>query len=242
MTATPQSHPSQDMKRTLTTRSVVGFIIYSLMMPAILFLAAGTLDWPMEWIYSGILVAAAVVSRALILTKQPDLAAERGKFTKAEGAKKWDRVLVPLVALVLPLVELIVCGLDRRWNGESRVALSVQLVATVLMIGGYALSTWALLANRFFSGVVRIQTDRGHTVISDGPYRYVRHPGYAGALIYYLMTPLVLGTPWGFVPAVILTALLVLRTALEDRTLREELPGYEAYTQRVRFRLVPAIW
>jgi protein-S-isoprenylcysteine O-methyltransferase Ste14 len=242
MAAAPQIHPSSDRRRILTARTIIGFLVYSLMTPALLFLAAGTVDWPMAWVYSVIIVTVAVANRVLLLLKQPDLAAERGKFTQAEGAKEWDRVLVPVVALILPMIELIVCGLDRRWNEPGRVSLAVQLAATVVMVAGYALGLWALLANRFFSTVVRIQTDRGHTVVSDGPYRYIRHPGYAGGLVYYLATPLVLGTPLGFVPAVILGSLLALRTGLEDRTLRAELPGYEAYAARVRYRLIPLIW
>jgi protein-S-isoprenylcysteine O-methyltransferase Ste14 len=242
MAAAPQAYPSPDRRRILTARTVIGFLVYSLMTPVILFLAAGTLDWPMGWLYAIITLGVGVASRVLLFTRQPDLAAERGKFTNAEGAKQWDRVLVPLVALVLPLVVLIVCGLDYRLNGPGRVALGVQLAATILMVAGYALGIWALLTNRFFSTVVRIQTERGHTVVSNGPYRYVRHPGYAGGLVYYLATPLVLGAPWGCAPAGVLAVLLVLRTALEDNTLRQELPGYAEYAARVRYRLIPAIW
>lgn len=234
------SHSS--IRPILTARTVIGFLVYALLTPALLFLVAGTPDWPMAWVYSVIVVAVAIASRILLLVKQPDLAAERGKFTNAEGAKPWDKVLVPLVALLLPIVELVVCGLDYRLNGPGRVALALQVAATVVMAAGYALGIWALIANKFFSTVVRIQTERGHTVVSTGPYRLVRHPGYAGGLAYYLATPVVLGTPWGFVPAVIEVALLVLRTSLEDRTLQAELPGYREYAARVRYRLLPGVW
>ncbi len=230
------------IRATLTARTVIGFLVYSLLTPAILFLAAGTLDWPMAWVYAVISVAAAVASRMLILLKQPDLAAERGRFTEGEGAKAWDRKLVPIVALLLPTVVLIVCGLDYRWQASGPVAPWLKWTALVLLIAGYAFSLWALITNRFFSTVVRIQRDRGHTVVSSGPYRFVRHPGYAGGLLYYVMTPLLLGTLWGFVPVLIEVALLVLRTALEDRTLQAELPGYADYARRVRYRLIPGVW
>lgn len=226
----------------LTARTVIGFLVYSLLTPAVLFLAAGTLDWPMGWVYAVIVVVVAIASRVLLVTRHPDLAAERGRFTSGEGAKQWDKMLVPLIALLLPAVELVVCGLDYRWNGPGRVALAVQVAAGALMVAGYALGLWALLANRFFSAVVRIQRERGHTVVSSGPYRFVRHPGYAGGLLYYITTPLMLGTPWGLVPAAVEVVLLVLRTTLEDRTLQAELPGYMDYARRVRYRLIPGIW
>ena len=98
------------------------------------------------------------------------------------------------------------------------------------------------MTNRFFSAIVRIQTDRGHTVITDGPYRFVRHPGYAGGLIWYVMTPLILGTLWAYVPTLFVIALTVLRTSLEDKTLQAELPGYQEYTRQTRYRLVLGIW
>ncbi len=137
---------------------------------------------------------------------------------------------------------LIVCGLDYRWQASGPVAPWLKWTALVLLIAGYAFSLWALIANRFFSTVVRIQRERGHTVVSSGPYRFVRHPGYAGGLLYYLMTPLLLGTLWGFVPVTLEIGLVVLRTALEDRTLQAELPGYADYARRVRYRLIPGVW
>jgi len=99
-----------------------------------------------------------------------------------------------------------------------------------------------MLANRFFSGVVRIQNERGHSVVSDGPYRWVRHPGYAGGFIGDLALPLLLGSAWAFIPAALTAGAVVLRTALEDRTLQAELPGYREYAQRTRFRLLPGVW
>jgi protein-S-isoprenylcysteine O-methyltransferase Ste14 len=237
-----QSHPSHDRAFVLTARTVIGFLVYSLLTPVILFLAAGTLYWPEAWVYAAISIVAAVASRVLILVKQPDLAAERGRFTEGEGAKAWDRRLVPIVALLLPALILVVCGLDYRWQASGPVAASLQWTAGILLIAGYAFSLWALITNRFFSTVVRIQRERGHTVVSSGPYRFVRHPGYAGGLLYYITTPLMLGTLWGLLPVLVEIVLLVLRTALEDRTLQAELPGYAGYARRVRYRLVPGVW
>jgi protein-S-isoprenylcysteine O-methyltransferase Ste14 len=110
------------------------------------------------------------------------------------------------------------------------------------MLAGAALAQWAVLANPYFSAVVRIQEDRGHTVVSSGPYRFVRHPGYAGGLLFNLGLPLVLGSWWAGIPAFALAALTVLRTAWEDRTLRRKLPGYADYASRTRHWFIPGLW
>jgi protein-S-isoprenylcysteine O-methyltransferase Ste14 len=117
-----------------------------------------------------------------------------------------------------------------------------EILALAIILSGYILGSYALIENRFFSGVVRIQTERGHYVVSSGPYRWLRHPGYAGAVLAYLATPFFLDSWWAFLPAVLLTILLVIRTALEDRTLQDELTGYYDYARRVRFRLLPGVW
>jgi protein-S-isoprenylcysteine O-methyltransferase Ste14 len=109
-------------------------------------------------------------------------------------------------------------------------------------LAGYALASYALVANRYFSGVVRIQTDRDQTVVTGGPYHWVRHPGYAGGLLTYACVPLLLDSYWTFIPAVILAVVLVVRTALEDQALQDQLPGYREYAQRVRYRLIPGVW
>jgi len=136
----------------------------------------------------------------------------------------------------------LVAGLEALFGGAMGFGGPATLLSMVVLVGGYALSTYALMENRFFSGTVRIQTERGHHVISGGPYGWMRHPGYAGGLLAYLATPVLLGSRWACLPMVVLFALLLLRTALEDRTLQEELPGYREYAQRVRYRLLPGVW
>lgn len=137
---------------------------------------------------------------------------------------------------------LLVAGLDARFGWSPSVSLTLKVMALVMIVGGYALGSYALIENRFFSGMVRIQTERDHHVVSSGPYRWVRHPGYVGAIVVYLATPLLLESGWSFLPAVLLTALLIIRTALEDKTLQEELAGYRDYAGRVRYRLLPRVW
>lgn len=226
----------------IQTRAVIAFAAYVLLLPAVIFLAAGTLHWPMGWVYYGLTVAAALVSRAIVALVHPDLLAERGQSQRAEDVKSWDRPLSLLVGLLVPLVVLIVSGLDKRWSWSPLLSSWVAPVALALFILSYTFSTWAMVTNRFFSGVVRIQKDRGHHVVDSGPYRIVRHPGYAGGVVAMIATPLLLGSLWALVPAVAYVVLIVVRTVLEDRTLQEELPGYRDYAQRTRYRLLPGLW
>lgn len=160
-----------------------------------------------------------------------------------EDTKPWDEILAPLVGLGGALIPLA-AGLDARYSWSVLdFGLTTKVVALVLTLAGFAFSSWALLENRFFSGTVRIQKERGHHVVSTGPYAWVRHPGYAGALLTYFATPVLLDSLWTFLPVVFITIVLVIRTSLEDRTLQEELPGYKEFaTQKTRYRLLPGIW
>jgi protein-S-isoprenylcysteine O-methyltransferase Ste14 len=196
----------------------------------------------MAWVLVVVNLVSFAVSRGIVARVHPDTLAERGKLLDHADAKAWDRKLAPFVGLLGPLAIYIVAGLVQRFGWGADVPQWAQLAALGIYMVSYVFGSWALVANRFFSGVVRIQTDRGHTVVSSGPYAIVRHPGYASAVIANLALPILLGAYWAIVPAVVTIALLVVRTALEDRTLRAELPGYEAYTQVTRYRLVPGLW
>jgi protein-S-isoprenylcysteine O-methyltransferase Ste14 len=158
-----------------------------------------------------------------------------------QDAKPWDKILSPMLAFGSLLI-LIVAGADKGFGWSTPFTLNTKLAALLVIILGFAFGSWALIENKFFSGVVRIQTDRGHHVVTTGPYRFVRHPGYAGALWTYLAMPILFDSIWAFIPAVFLLGVLVLRTSLEDRTLQAELPGYAEYAQRTRYRLLPGIW
>jgi protein-S-isoprenylcysteine O-methyltransferase Ste14 len=222
--------------------AIATFVVATLLAPMVIFLAAGTLRWPMGWVYWGFSAAATVLSRALAARVHPDLLAERAQSQRAQGVKPWDRSLSVVVGLLAPFASLIVIGLDKRWSWSPPLPLWVAAMGLVLLVLGYALGTWALVTNRFFSGVVRIQTERGHHVVTDGPYRLMRHPGYAGGTMAAVATPLLLGSLWGLISAAVYVAFIVVRTALEDRTLNQELPGYRAYAQRTRYRLLPGVW
>lgn len=227
---------SEAKQRRTVARRVVQVAIMLLVFAASLFLASGQWDWTAAWVFLGLYVAM-IGANALFMDRE--LAAERAQI--GEGTKDWDRVLSGLSLLLWTPGALIVSGFDRRY-GWTEVSPWLRLVSLGMLIAGHVLSTWAMTTNRFYSGTVRIQKERGHAVVSTGPYRFVRHPGYVSYLLLALATPLWLNSLWGLIPSLLGAVAIVFRTALEDRTLREELEGYEVYAQRVPYRLVPGIW
>jgi len=217
-------------------------VLFFFGLPLLLFLLAGTFRWWQAWLYIGVSYAASIISRALITKVHPDLLKERVNYSEKADAKKWDKVLMPFVALISPAAYFIVAGLDHRFGWSSPIAMWLYVIALALTLVFYAFSTWALVTNRFFSAVVRIQTDRGHTVVDSGPYRIVRHPGYLAGIMVALLFPLMMGSWWAYIPVGTMCIGIIIRTALEDKTLINELPGYLEYTQKTRFRLIPGIW
>ena len=231
-----------DSKPDLTpaiVRRLIQLLVFILIQAAILFLASGRLDWVMAWVYLGVYVGLIVVNAIVILPRNPELIAERGQIK--ENTKGWDKVFSVFYALC-SLGLLAVAGLDIRWGWSSQLNLTAQLIGLALYVLGFALVSWAMASNRFFSSVVRIQTDRGHTVATGGPYQFVRHPGYVGMMVSALGTTILLGSLWAFIPTGLLIGLVVIRTALEDRTLQNELDGYKEYAGRVHYRLLPGVW
>jgi protein-S-isoprenylcysteine O-methyltransferase Ste14 len=242
MNTRPSVEESQALANTSggIVKRLIQVIISTLIQALVLFLSAGRLDWMEAWVYLGVYVGFIVVNTIVLLRVSPELIAERARIK--EGAKDWDRPLAAIVSLFGPLVTFVIAGLDVRFGWSPPLARELWLAALVFMGLGYGLSGWAMASNRFFSGLVRIQKERGHTVASGGPYRYVRHPGYSGWLMAYVATPFVLGSLWALVPAVLTVAVMIFRTRLEDRTLWAELDGYQAYARRVRYRLLPGVW
>lgn len=229
-------------RKPFPLRALVGFFVAILLLPLILFLSAGTWDWPMAWLYYTLYIAAGLGSRLVAYFTQPDLLRERGHSLEAEDAKPWDKWLMLIVGLLGPLALIVIAGLDHRNGWSPEVSSTVQWISVVLFVAGLCLSVWAFLSNRFFSGTVRIQTERNHTVVDRGPYALIRHPGYAGGIVTHMATPLMLGSLWALIPALVTAVVLAVRTSLEDRTLQAELSGYAEYARRVRSRLVPGVW
>jgi protein-S-isoprenylcysteine O-methyltransferase Ste14 len=238
----PANTVNQKAVQTMTARQWIGIVVVYLFIPLALFICGGDFDWWQAWIYSLLIVVAGIGGRIWAEQRHPGLSAERQNIEKIKSAKAWDRVLAPLMALSIAFPLVIVAGLDHRYGWSPIFPLWLIVLGFILVSLGYAFGVWAFAENRFFSSVVRIQTDRGHVVCDSGPYRIVRHPGYAGNLLPLLGIVLALGSVWTLIPAAVALIIAVIRTALEDRTLQEELPGYQDYTRRVNYRLIPGIY
>ena len=230
-----------EQNKTNILRVIVMTVVVVVVAPFLPMIISGQWDWWQAWGYALASILSFVLSRAIVARVHPDLIKERARFMEAKDTKPWDKILAPLLGIGSILV-LLVAGLDRSYGWSSPFSLIVNILALTGIVIGYAFSSWALVANRFFSGTVRIQTERGHHVVTGGPYRLIRHPGYAGGLLGYVLIPVLLDSLWAFIPAGLLAAVMVVRTALEDRTLQAELPGYAAYAQKTRCRLIPGVW
>ncbi|MEJ2502986.1 MAG: isoprenylcysteine carboxylmethyltransferase family protein [Gemmatimonadota bacterium] len=213
-------------------------IVGAALLGAALFAAAGTVSWWNGWAFIGIIAALGVLS-ARAVARSPGLAYERR--TAAARAPAWDRAAVRLVSLALPVV-VVLAGLDRRFGWLPDVPRPVPALAILAIVPAVALAYRSMVENPFFSSHVRIQAERGHTVVETGPYAAIRHPGYAGTAVFNLAAPLALGSWVALVPGLAAVAVLIWRTAREDALLQRELPGYAAYATAVRSRLVPGIW
>jgi protein-S-isoprenylcysteine O-methyltransferase Ste14 len=214
--------------------------IQALLLASILFLSSGRLDWVWAWVYVATFVAGVGINGIVLCRKNPELIAERAEV--GEGTQDWDRVLTLVYGLLASVILQLVAGLDKRFGWSPSLPVGANLAGLVLSLLGYALASWAMIENAHFAGTVRIQAEQGHTVCTSGPYQVMRHPGYTGWAVGLLTVPLLLGSLWSLIPGGLAVLLLVVRTMLEDRLLREELDGYQEYAMQVRHRLVPGIW
>ena len=224
-------------KKKLEGKLIFKPIFFFALIIAITFIGAGRIDYWQGWIYNGLNIVFLILSYFLL---SRELIKERLK--PKEGMKKWDKIYY-IVSTPVYFAILIISILDGgRFGWEPRIPILVVIIGVVVFTIGQIIVLWAKKANKFFSSVVRIQKDRGQTVCKDGPYRFVRHPGYLGGLLYIIVTPFVLSSFWGLIPAVIAVVLMFIRTYLEDKTLQRELEGYTDYTNEARYRLLPGIW
>jgi protein-S-isoprenylcysteine O-methyltransferase Ste14 len=224
------------MKQGSVIRRLVQVFLILVLQGALLFVSAGTLAWTWAWIFlsAGILI---LLVNLLVLPRE--VIEERG--SRQKNVKQWDRSL-SLWNTVAVVVLYVFIGLDHRLSWSMDIAAWIHIAALVLYVSGAMLFTWSMVSNKFFSTFVRIQSEREHAVQTGGPYRYVRHPGYVGFILMYLVTPITMGSLYGLVISLVISLLVILRTVLEDRTLMLELEGYEAYAEGVRYRLLPRVW
>lgn len=238
MTATPALQPYRmpSLMRKFIRRTAISLALVG----ALLFGAAGTLNWPAAWLYLALAFAISFGAGSWLARNDPALLSERLGSLFQREQKGWDKALMA-VMLTLWIGWLILIGLDRRYHG-SDVPLAVQGIGLVLIVLGSYVVGLTLKANSYAAPVVKIQRARGHTVVTTGPYAYVRHPMYAGAFLLIAGMPLMLGSWWGLAAGLGLVTIIAIRAVFEERTLAAELEGYAEYAARVRHRFVPCLW
>lgn len=216
-------------------REAIGLVF----MGVALFWSAGTFAWWPAWAALGLTAVWILATGVVIVHNHPDLLAER--LGPRKGAKPWDTAIMSLHG-ILQLGVYIVAGLNQRYQWLPGLPVVSQVGALIICCLGYGMVVWASATNAFFSQIVRIQIERGHRVVTGGPYRHIRHPAYAGGILTEVFLPILLGSWWALVIGLVDAAVMLLRTVLEDRTLQAELPGYADYASEVRYRLVPGVW
>jgi protein-S-isoprenylcysteine O-methyltransferase Ste14 len=226
------------LKRGILKRTVT-ITLFMLVTMALLLVCAGRFDWVWAWVYFGICLVVVLINRTLTLRKNPATIAERGE---AKLTQTWDKVIGAVYSLSLNLIMPIIAGLDVRFGWTHEPGLPWHILGAIMLAAALELTGWSMVANAYFSTAVRIQSERGHAVCTTGPYRFVRHPGYVGFIVQSLFIPILFGSLWALIPAVIAAACIVVRTVFEDRILQSELPGYSDYAKKVKYRLLPGIW
>jgi protein-S-isoprenylcysteine O-methyltransferase Ste14 len=223
-------------------KMLMQLVVAVIIMPLLPILIARRWRWWEAWVLALIIFLGFSISRLLASRKHPGILAERSNSFSRKDAKPWDKYLAPIMAFG-GFFFLIISGLEERFNWSPEpYSVPVKIVAIAVLVSAYVFSSWAMIENAYFSGIVRIQTDRGHTVCSSGPYRFVRHPGYIGATWSYLAMPFLLDSKWSLIPFILLLVVTIVRTKFEDQTLQAELPGYREYASKVKYRLFPGIW
>ena len=206
---------------------------------AALFGIAGRADWLAAWLLSALCLVTFTLVGAWMLRRDPDLLNERSR--RGPNVAPWDRAIMAAYRVLLAAL-FVTAALDAGRFQWSHVPAGVQALGFVLIVATGAVIMWCVAVNHFLSSDARIQNDRGHTVVRDGPYRYVRHPMYAALIAGMIGLALFLGSWFALLPAALIAVLFVLRTSLEDRMLADGLPGYREYSARVPKRLIPGVW
>ncbi len=238
MTETQPSEKQIDVAAGIARRARQILFMF-IVMGLELFLGAGRINWGWAWVFLGIGLLSVSINAVFMLRSSPETVAERGKPTEV---KDWDKLVGGLLLMGQYFLVPLVAALDVRFGWTGELATAWHVLGAVVYAAGLGLTGWAMISNAFFSTAVRIQSDRGQQVCKSGPYHYVRHPGYVGFFIQALSVPILLGSLWTLLFAIPFGALMIIRTALEDRMLQNELEGYAEYTREVRYRLFPGVW
>lgn len=217
-------------------RRLIQVLVILVIQLFLVFIAAGT--FKLVWVFAFIACSFLILIINFIVVPL-DVIKERG--SKKKNVKKWDKIISGINAA--PSLGLyIVSGLDLRFKWTGSISVWIHVVGLILLFSSSMLFTWSMVSNSFFSTMVRIQDDRNHTVASEGPYKYVRHPGYVAFILMSISTPLIFGSLYALICSLMTLILMIIRTNLEDKTLQKELDGYEAYTLQVKYKLIPYLW
>jgi protein-S-isoprenylcysteine O-methyltransferase Ste14 len=215
-------------------------LIWVVAMGALLFVPAGTLHWPAAWVFLGTIAILGIGGGLWLAKTDPALLAERMRPMMQNDQPTADKKFM-LVFGVAALVWFLAIGLDRRYHA-SDIPLALQVLGWTMLLLSTGFIMWVMRENSFAAPVVKLQAERGHRVVSTGPYAWVRHPMYSGAVLFFVGAPLLLGSWWGVAMAPLFALLFAVRIAIEERALVAGLPDYADYTTRVRYRLVPGLW
>ncbi len=236
-----QPPPAQEQRNTTSGILARGaqLLFMFVFLGIVLFLSSGNIRWTAAWTYLGISLASVVVNASFMLRTNPETVAERGQ---ARGWQRWDKLVSGLWASLQYLILPLIAGLDARFHWSGEVGLYWHGLGVLVYGFSLAISGWSMITNAYFSTAARIQADRGHQVCKSGPYRFIRHPGYASFFLQSLGMAVLLGSWWALIPALLAGVLMVTRTALEDRMLQNDLAGYKEYAQEVKYKLLPGVW
>ena len=220
-------------------QTIIRAILTTLLFLALIFIPAGTLNWPEAWIF--ILLYISIVSGVLLWLNKTSPGLLKERMAPKKESKKWDKIIMMTYTLLVVGL-IVVSGLDAKRFGWTDAPLLAKVLGFLGYLPALGCAFWAMLENAYASNVVRIQEDRGHRVCTTGPYRFVRHPMYVGVILAVICIPLSLGSYYALILSALIIILFIIRTSLEDKALQEELTGYKGYAQKVRYRLFPGIW
>ncbi len=222
------------------SKILIRFLLFPLFLGALLFGPANTLGWFAAWIYIISYLSFGFIVMLWLRKNNPELMKERMTFLK-KSAKGWDKIIV-IVSTILFIVLFLLTAFDGGRYHWSQVPIILRILGFVGILASFILIFKVMRENTYLSRTVEIQQERSHRVVTTGPYQYVRHPMYVGVITMFVCTPLMLGSLYGVIPALLLAILLIVRTYHEDNLLHRELPGYPEYARKTRYRLVPGIW
>jgi protein-S-isoprenylcysteine O-methyltransferase Ste14 len=220
-------------------KNIIRFAGFLVLLGIFIFVPAGTFAYRQGWVFLAVFGFALAFFMLYGMLRDPNMLKERSQ--KAKNVKHWDTVILNIYTVFLVII-VVLAPLDGGRFHWSHVSVWVNMLGLGLMIPSFALLMWVTVTNTYLSRYVRIQDDRGHQVVTAGPYHFVRHPMYASNILFFPSIPLLLGSWWALIPAIIIMGLFTLRTYLEDKTLQAELPGYKEYAHKTRYRMVPGIW